>query len=147
MPPGSVWVEVAGMGHLQLVVSGIDSYTVECIFTIIFRTLFWLTTTNEWRHYLHCWTCWQQTCYDNCFLHLWHGLHSHWSAFQSLSEWWDLEWVTSNLSMLVPLHLNSCFTFLDTQLLPVLTWLLWPMEWLATIWVLLVWDQWILWPL
>ncbi len=31
-----------------------------------------------------------------------------------MSEWWDLEWNSSNLSRWVPLHLNSCFTFLDT---------------------------------
>ncbi len=30
---------------------------------------------------------------------------------------------------------------------PVLTWLYQPMEWSATIWGLLVWDQWTLWPL
>ncbi len=157
-----------------------------------------------------------------------------------MSEWWNLEWNSSNLSMWVPLHLNSCFTFFDTvntgpteppttcpdltvpangmisytmgtasvrpegtiatftcnngytltggsfsqcqndrtwsgtaptcqcefhYILtvaspfliqwtqdplnhppPVLTWLLWSMEWSATIWGLLVWDQWTLWP-
>ncbi len=88
--PGSVWMEESGVGYLQLVsvseVEWIEFLTVYVrYFRNYFRNLFWFTTTNEWRHYLHWWTCWQQTCWYHCYLHLWQWLHSHyWRKFQSL---------------------------------------------------------------
>ena len=55
----------------------------------------WLWTSNlshKWNGHIH-----HHNLSEYCYLQLWHWLHSQWREHQDLSEWWDLEWVTSDL--------------------------------------------------
>ena len=60
-------------------------------------SLLWLGPSVQGSSVIQWWISQPKTSQHCGYLHLQHWLRSQWREHQNLSEWWDLEWVTSNL--------------------------------------------------
>ncbi len=100
-----------GMFYLCMISASIYSLLDSITISLPYRdnNLFWSQSHHWWKHCLHCWISWQQTYLFWSYLHVQSWLHYHWRYHQGLSEWREMEWVSSNLSRWVLLIIDTVF--------------------------------------